>query len=55
MQGEFKLCAHSNHLEQPLHPHRPARVPTFHSRFHYFIHYIHVERAAVVSSDTTAK
>ena len=40
MEEELKLCAHNNHPEQSSHPHRQARVPTLHFKFHKISIYI---------------
>ena len=36
MIGELRVCAHNNHPKQHSDPHRPARDPTLHFRFHKF-------------------
>ena len=36
MKGEIRVCAHNNHPKQHSDPHRPARDPTLHFRFHKF-------------------
>ena len=36
MKGEIRVYAHNNHPKQHSDPHRPARDPTLHFRFHKF-------------------